>query len=156
MTNFKTDRMRRFLAVPLLILLLILAFTPSVSEASNADCEKGLVKCVSSAVLGGIANPAFGIAMIGFCLNGYAFCLEFLQDQRRYEVLRTKIKQRVISLLIIFFVAFFAFKSADRVEAVTMEECHEAFEECMFKHYWMLGIQYAYCFPGYFFCIVYL
>ena len=80
MIGFKTKHMRRFFAVPLLILFLVLVVTPSVSIATEADCKKGLIKCVSSAVLGGITNPALGIAMVGFCLNGYAFCLEFLQN----------------------------------------------------------------------------
>ncbi|MFB0564446.1 MAG: hypothetical protein ACETWK_02055 [Candidatus Aminicenantaceae bacterium] len=72
-------------------------------------------------------------------------------------MLRAKVKKRIIPLLLIIFsVAFFAFESADQAEAVTMKDCHEAYEECMSRYYWMMGIQYAYCFPGYFFCIVYL
>ncbi|MFB0564447.1 MAG: hypothetical protein ACETWK_02060 [Candidatus Aminicenantaceae bacterium] len=79
MKILKTNGMRKLFALPLIVLLFILIANPSAPKALRADCDKGLVKCMASAVLAGLANPALGISMIGFCLNGYAFCLEFFE-----------------------------------------------------------------------------
>ena len=82
MKIFREKGLKKCLVLSLVVFLVVLVVNPSVLNAANsevADCEKGLVKCLFSAALAGIVNPGFGVSLAAFCINGYIFCLEFMQ-----------------------------------------------------------------------------
>jgi len=82
MKIFKEKGLKKCLVLSLVVFLVVLVVNPSVVKAANpegADCDKGLVKCLFTAALASFANPGLGASLAAFCVNGYIFCLEFLQ-----------------------------------------------------------------------------
>ncbi len=56
------------------VILMLFSFTPSFS----ASCESAYARCILDAILSGFINPALAFAWEGFCIVGYAWCLEFM------------------------------------------------------------------------------
>jgi len=71
-------RWKKLIAFSLVILLFTVIITPSVLEASEAECGRAYFKCMVTAVLLAIGNPGAGGTWGGFCSVGYIWCKEFM------------------------------------------------------------------------------
>jgi len=81
MKELKSNGRRGFLKTAAALTLVVLGVALLAPHAEAGACDTALLSCLGDAVgLAGEGSLFLGMAYAAFCLEGYAFCREFLQE----------------------------------------------------------------------------
>lgn len=81
MKKFNPEGRRGFLKPAAALMLAVLSVALLAPHAEAGACDTALLSCLGDAVgLAGEGSLFLGLAYAAFCLEGYAFCREFLQE----------------------------------------------------------------------------